>query len=373
MDWGRTEKERQCRYLRNDDRYSQLQCQKQCQAAIILASCSCLPWHLSRVNVTDRDASICSGPAVACYRQVQEAATLAPGNFDLAESILIRLDLGITLDEDVEDKCDCPQPCDEHVTFTLEVSGHVTSFSPEVGNCSLVGDDPDRSTKLEIDLDLGRSERYLRRATMTWETLLGLVGGVMALLIGFSLVSLVECCYFLTFRWWQNARDPVLKAGRSNYELTLTDEEQDWMHRQSAMMRRSASNPDFMRSRSRSRSRSLVASRPVTGVHFQSEGVRKRNGTAKSVGSAKPESAKSVKSEAKSAKRASRPPTATSELSGPPPSRSTSVKSVRAPSAKKSLNKSLKSVREESARSNGKIAPGRTPSAGSNKSTIAWE
>ena len=49
-------------------------------------------------------------------------------------------------------------------------------------------------------MNRGASVRYLRRLASTWEVVLGTVGGVMSIFVGFSFICVVELVYFFTLR-----------------------------------------------------------------------------------------------------------------------------------------------------------------------------
>ena len=53
---------------------------------------------------------------------------------------------------------------------------------------------------LALTLDRGGSIRYLRRMVSTWEVVLGTVGGIMSIFVGFSFVCIFEVVYFFTLR-----------------------------------------------------------------------------------------------------------------------------------------------------------------------------
>ncbi len=63
---------------------------------------------------------------------------------------------------------------------------------------------------MRIRLDRAGSSSHLRRISWPWELLVGGVGGIMALMLGYSLVCVVEMVYFFTVRWYDNAVDPTL-------------------------------------------------------------------------------------------------------------------------------------------------------------------
>ena len=53
---------------------------------------------------------------------------------------------------------------------------------------------------MALTLDRGASVRYLRRMAATWEVVLGTVGGIMSIFVGFSFVCIFEIVYFFTLR-----------------------------------------------------------------------------------------------------------------------------------------------------------------------------
>ena len=53
---------------------------------------------------------------------------------------------------------------------------------------------------MALTLDRGASVRYLRRMVSTWEVVLGTVGGIMSIFVGFSFVCIFELVYFFTLR-----------------------------------------------------------------------------------------------------------------------------------------------------------------------------
>ena len=54
--------------------------------------------------------------------------------------------------------------------------------------------------RLTLTLDRVASVRYLRRMVATWEVVLGTVGGLMSIFVGFSFVCIAELIYFFTLR-----------------------------------------------------------------------------------------------------------------------------------------------------------------------------
>ncbi len=73
-------------------------------------------------------------------------------------------------------------------------------------------------SRVRVVLDRGNSVRSLRRVSWPWELLVGGVGGVMALLLGYSIICLVEVFYFFIVRWTEQCIDPTLDDVRRGAE-----------------------------------------------------------------------------------------------------------------------------------------------------------
>ena len=67
---------------------------------------------------------------------------------------------------------------------------------------------------LTIIPDHGGGGVYQRLERSSWVEKVGTVGGVVALLTGFSIISGLEMLYWLTVRWWEQGRQDKVGGGR---------------------------------------------------------------------------------------------------------------------------------------------------------------
>ncbi|XP_059099279.1 uncharacterized protein LOC131893304 [Tigriopus californicus] len=273
------------RWCRNGDlNYSRKDCSLQCQASLAMAVCDCLPWSLSRTPLPENGLStICTGASILCLRKIETTLEVAARNITLAERILRGQELNINGLGNVRDRCRCPPPCQGVVQYHVES----TTFRGSQGTCGNEGENG--NAWFHLYLDRTASISYLRRTKLPWELLLALVGGVMTLFCGFSLISILEWVYFHTIRWWHNAHDPMVSDG--NYKPL-----EDGLEGQDPI-RRSYSDPELG-------PKVHFKDEPITnGASRQSTGLRRRN--------------------------QSRTTTAISRKSVPPPSRNLSLTSVK--------------------------------------------
>lgn len=273
------------RWCRDGDlNYSQKDCSRQCQASLAVAVCDCLPWFLSRTALPENGLStICTGASVLCLKKIDTSLEVAARNITLAERFLRAQELNINDLKNVRDRCRCPPPCRGVIQYHVEST--TLRDSPET--CTNGGEHG--NAWFHLYLDHTASISYLRRTKLPWELLLALVGGVMALFCGFSIISILEWVYFHTVRWWFNAHDPMVSD--SNYK-PLEDE-----HEGQDSLQRSFSDPEL-----------------GPKVHFKDEPIT--NGD--------PRKSSGIRRQSKS-----RSQTASSRKSVPPPSRNLSLTSVK--------------------------------------------
>ena len=156
-------------------------------------------------------------------------------------------------------------------------------------------------------LDRVNSARSLRRVSWPWELLVGGVGGVMALLLGYSIICLVEVFYFFIVRWTEQCIDPTLDDDRRGAQQEVKESKQE-EDPDANVLWRTASDTDL-----------VAAGNSV--VRWDSPILKKRQGepppksangvggsrpgtAASSATTAKPASARSTKSRAGAAKNA---------------------------------------------------------------------
>ncbi len=155
-------------------------------------------------------------------------------------------------------------------------------------------------------LDRGNSVRSLRRVSWPWELLVGGVGGVMALLLGYSIICLVEVFYFFIVRWTEQCIDPTLDDDRRRAQQEAKESEQE--DPDANVLWRTASDTDLVAAGNSvvrwdspilKKRQGEPPPKSANGV-----GGSSRPGTAASSATAKPASARSAKSRAGTAKNA---------------------------------------------------------------------
>ena len=111
-------------------------------------------------------------------------------NVTVAEWIAEREEVAIADPAALRRQCDCLDACDGAIAFAT------TSLDRSAAACGL----PQSGGRVALTLDRGASVRYLRRMVSTWEVVLGTVGGLMSIFVGFSFVCIAELVYFFTLR-----------------------------------------------------------------------------------------------------------------------------------------------------------------------------
>ena len=112
-------------------------------------------------------------------------------NVTVAEWIAEREELSIADPASLRRQCDCLDTCDGAVAYAT------TSIDRSAAAC---GSQQQSGGRVALTLDRGASVRYLRRMVSTWEVVLGTVGGLMSIFVGFSFVCIAELVYFFTLR-----------------------------------------------------------------------------------------------------------------------------------------------------------------------------
>ena len=209
--WGL--EERGCQM---EEDYSMVACRQRCRAEFAIGACGCLPWHLSRTEVEREGGGdeICKGHGLECVTRIASALDMAPDNVTLAESFVRRKDLNLDSAEEVRKSCTkCMMPCNGAVIYSLEAASSQAQCLERNGGGGGGG-------ILRIVVDRESSTLYLRRVVLIWEVLLGIIGGIMAILAGFSLICILELIYFCTVRLCYNINDPEFKkkSEGSGYE-----------------------------------------------------------------------------------------------------------------------------------------------------------
>ena len=126
--------------------------------------------------------------------RIGRAVEAVTDNVTVAEWIVEREEVTIADVADLRRQCDCFADCDGAVTYaetSIDRRGRAASCD---GGSQLSGG------RMALTLDRGGSVRYLRRMVSTWEVVLGTVGGLMSIFVGFSFVCILELVYFLTLR-----------------------------------------------------------------------------------------------------------------------------------------------------------------------------
>ena len=162
-------------------------CRKRCRAALAEAACGCLPWHLARARPGRK---VCEGQGVGCLARIGAALQAVADNVTVAEWLVEREEVKIGDAAELRRRCDCLADCDGAVSYTQ------TSLDRRVrAACG----EP-RPGRVALTLNRRASIRYLRRMVSTWEVVLGTVGGLMSIFVGFSFICIVELFYFFTLR-----------------------------------------------------------------------------------------------------------------------------------------------------------------------------
>ncbi len=173
-------------------------CDRKCQTELAVQVCSCLPWYLSRNGA---DKPICSGPRVLCLKRLKSALEIVARNVSLGEALVHTQELRLPDRGALQRACECPRPCDHDVTYKVEATKTVCAELQQA-----------RSARIRVTTDTGGSVKYSRRETMSWQVVLGLVGGIFALLAGFGVVSVLEIFYFFIVRWFEACKDPAVNG-----------------------------------------------------------------------------------------------------------------------------------------------------------------
>jgi len=181
-------------------------------ASVKSAACGCLPWHDTRMSLSSRaTASVCTDERVLCLRQVDAAAAVAPINVTRALALLRLADFDV--DEGrLREECSCLPPCRGEKRYGVHTA---TVFE---SGCSA------NEAKVSVKFDREASVELKRRLLLPWELTLGGVGGLLSLLTGFSVVFILEICYFCTVRWRDAAIDMRSLDGQVEQ---VKDEEED--------------------------------------------------------------------------------------------------------------------------------------------------
>ena len=111
-------------------------------------------------------------------------------NVTVAEWIAEREEVFIADPAALRRQCDCLDTCDGAVAYAT------TSTDRSAAACGSL----QSGGRVALTLDRGASVRYLRRMVSTWEVVLGTVGGLMSIFVGFSFVCIAELVYFFTLR-----------------------------------------------------------------------------------------------------------------------------------------------------------------------------
>jgi hypothetical protein len=169
-------------------------CRKQCRATLAESVCDCVPWYLSRARP---DAKVCAGQGIGCLARIVKAMNKVANNVTVAESMISRAEMKMSDADRVRKSCRCLRPCDGAVDYSVVTVDRTTcDGTTGRGRVSLV-------------LDRAASVLYLRRMVSVWEVVLGSVGGIMAIFVGFSFVCIVEVVYFLTIRNGRRANSRI--------------------------------------------------------------------------------------------------------------------------------------------------------------------
>lgn len=131
---------------------------------------------------------------------METALEVAPHNFSLAEKFSRQKEIHLNDVKEAKMSCDCLPPCrgDRRYNWrSLDAGGGEGCVE-------------DGMARVTVSLDRAASVRYQRRVAWPWELLVGGVGGIMALMLGYSLICIVETLYFFTVRWIDNSSEPLL-------------------------------------------------------------------------------------------------------------------------------------------------------------------
>ncbi|TRY77170.1 hypothetical protein TCAL_06883, partial [Tigriopus californicus] len=169
------------------DNYTQKSCLLECQAHLIFKECQCIPHYFPSFSKALGQNTTCNHTGLDCLINHQHLLNaLKPDDEEHSHQLMEGA------------KCNCPQQCDETVYMTefsqVPKSSSVSSKEAGFGNTSDV---------YVYFKQFGVIE-FSRDQLFSLADLIGALGGIMGLFVGFSVLSGVELIYWFTLRLFNN-------------------------------------------------------------------------------------------------------------------------------------------------------------------------
>ncbi|XP_055907034.1 pickpocket protein 11-like [Eupeodes corollae] len=168
-------------------RYSYINCLMECRVAMIFKACGCIPPNLPN----NGSYPVCSFNEYACVINNRDILIKAIPSL---ENTIIR---GTSR---LPSNCDCLPDCELNQYPSDITMGKLHTKFAANNIAGIVNMDPNESILLHVFFSDLMSTRYRTDIYQNWLSMLASFGGLLGLIMGFSIVTAFEFLYYLTFR-----------------------------------------------------------------------------------------------------------------------------------------------------------------------------